>query len=154
MQTSTSASVSRDSGGCRYPLRHVPRSNLSVLLRISGDPTTPPLRGDMPQYLNARLISTALRSYRATVPSRSGTYTTAQARRLTVLALESSADDSCAAIVRSKRQVLSNVVIKQHHLNIKHGGIHPLEAQHAHERNVVGPFIFDNHAEDRVETMY
>jgi N6-L-threonylcarbamoyladenine synthase len=58
-------------------------------------------------------------------------------RALTVLALESSADDSCAAIVDSDRRIISNVVIKQHHLNIKHGGIHPLEAQHAHERNVV-----------------
>jgi N6-L-threonylcarbamoyladenine synthase len=58
-------------------------------------------------------------------------------RDLTVLALESSADDSCAAIVNSDRQILSNVVVKQHHLNVKHGGIHPLEAQHAHERNVV-----------------
>jgi len=58
-------------------------------------------------------------------------------RDLTVLALESSADDSCASIVNSERKILSNVVIKQHHLNVKHGGIHPLEAQHAHERNVV-----------------
>lgn len=58
-------------------------------------------------------------------------------RRLTVLALESSADDSCAAIVNSDRQILSNVVNKQHGINVKHGGIHPLEAQHAHERNVV-----------------
>lgn len=54
-----------------------------------------------------------------------------------MLALESSADDSCASIVNSNREILSNVVIKQHHLNVKHGGIHPLEAQHAHERNVV-----------------
>jgi len=58
-------------------------------------------------------------------------------RQFTVLALESSADDSCASIVNSERKILSNVVIKQHHLNVKHGGIHPLEAQHAHERNVV-----------------
>ena len=58
-------------------------------------------------------------------------------RALTVLALESSADDSCASIVNSERKILSTVVIKQHHLNVKHGGIHPLEAQHAHERNVV-----------------
>jgi len=58
-------------------------------------------------------------------------------QNITVLALESSADDSCASIVNSERKILSNVVIKQHHLNVKHGGIHPLEAQHAHERNVV-----------------
>lgn len=70
-------------------------------------------------------------------PSFAGQHGWYQARGLIVLALESSADDSCAAIVTSDRQILSNVVIKQHHLNVKHGGIHPLEAQHAHERNVV-----------------
>ena len=37
-----------------------------------------------------------------------------QFRRLfTVLALESSCDDSCAAVVTSSRQILSNVVVKQ-----------------------------------------
>lgn len=33
---------------------------------------------------------------------------------LTVLALESSADDTCAAVVTSDRKILSNVIIKQH----------------------------------------
>jgi len=65
-------------------------------------------------------------------------------RQFTVLALESSADDSCASIVNSERKILSNVVIKQHHLNVKHGGIHPLEAQHAHERNVVRIFLYSH----------
>lgn len=36
-----------------------------------------------------------------------------QRRRLTVLAVESSADDTCAAVVGSNRKILSNVVIKQ-----------------------------------------
>ena len=35
-------------------------------------------------------------------------------RSLTVLALESSADDTCAAVITSSRQILSNVVVKQH----------------------------------------
>lgn len=35
------------------------------------------------------------------------------ARRFTVLAIESSADDTCAAIVDSTRRIHSNVVIKQ-----------------------------------------
>lgn len=35
-------------------------------------------------------------------------------RNFTVLALESSADDTCAAVVTSERKVLSNVVISQH----------------------------------------
>lgn len=59
-------------------------------------------------------------------------------RRL-VLAVESSADDSCCAIVSSDRQVLANVVIKQHAINAEFGGINPLLAQKAHEANVVGP---------------
>lgn len=58
-------------------------------------------------------------------------------RVLRVLGLESSADDSCAAIVTSDRQVLSNVVIKQHDINKKNGGIHPIEAQEAHMCNIV-----------------
>lgn len=37
-------------------------------------------------------------------------------RAFTVLALESSADDTCAAIVDSYRNILSNVVVKQHDL--------------------------------------
>lgn len=37
-------------------------------------------------------------------------------RHFTVLAFESSADDTCAAIVTSSRKILSNVVIKQNHL--------------------------------------
>lgn len=35
-------------------------------------------------------------------------------RQFTVLALESSADDTCAAVVTSEREILSNVVISQH----------------------------------------
>lgn len=39
--------------------------------------------------------------------------TRALAKEFIVLALESSADDTCAAIVTSTRKILSNVVIKQ-----------------------------------------
>lgn len=37
-------------------------------------------------------------------------------RLFTVLALESSADDTCAAVVTSSGKILSNVVIKQNHV--------------------------------------
>jgi hypothetical protein len=37
-------------------------------------------------------------------------------RTFTVLGFESSADDTCAAVVTSSRQILSNVVVKQHDL--------------------------------------
>lgn len=37
-------------------------------------------------------------------------------RSFTVLAVESSADDTCAAIVGSDRRIHSNIVIKQNHV--------------------------------------
>jgi hypothetical protein len=37
-------------------------------------------------------------------------------RHFTVLALESSADDTCAAVVTSSRKILSNVVLKQNQM--------------------------------------
>jgi N6-L-threonylcarbamoyladenine synthase len=37
-------------------------------------------------------------------------------RHFTVLALESSADDTCAAVVASSGEILSNVVVKQNHV--------------------------------------
>ena len=39
-------------------------------------------------------------------------------RHFTVLALESSADDTCAAVVTSSGQILSNVVLKQNHMHV------------------------------------
>ncbi|KAI6030639.1 glycoprotease family-domain-containing protein [Pisolithus orientalis] len=56
----------------------------------------------------------------------------------TVLALESSADDTCAAVVTSSRQILSNIVVKQHDLHEGFGGIHPTVAIEAHQRNMPG----------------
>lgn len=53
-------------------------------------------------------------------------------RRLTILALESSADDSCCAILRDQ-QILSSVVIKQNATHEAYGGIHPLEAAKLHQ---------------------
>ncbi|KAN0097174.1 Glycoprotease family domain containing protein [Tylopilus felleus] len=57
-------------------------------------------------------------------------------RCFTVLAVESSADDTCAAVVTSSRQILSNVVIKQHDLHEDFGGIHPTVAIEGHQRNM------------------
>ena len=44
--------------------------------------------------------------------------TRALAKEFNVLALESSADDTCAAIVTSTRKILSNVVIKQNRMSV------------------------------------
>ncbi|KAI0743176.1 peptidase M22 glycoprotease [Daedaleopsis nitida] len=62
----------------------------------------------------------------------------ARFRAFTVLALESSADDTCAAVVTSDRQILSNVVINQQAFVEEYGGIHPFVALHAHQRNMPG----------------
>ncbi|KIJ49341.1 hypothetical protein M422DRAFT_161218 [Sphaerobolus stellatus SS14] len=68
-------------------------------------------------------------------------------RFFTVLALESSADDTCAAVVTSDRQILSNVVVKQNHLHVfllipsRHeewGGIHVITAMRYHQLNMPG----------------
>ncbi|KAI0708167.1 peptidase M22 glycoprotease [Cerioporus squamosus] len=59
-------------------------------------------------------------------------------RRITVLALESSADDTCAAVVTSDRNILSNVVINQQAFLEEYGGIHPFVALQAHQRNMPG----------------
>ncbi|GAA6029254.1 hypothetical protein JCM8097_003589 [Rhodosporidiobolus ruineniae] len=70
---------------------------------------------------------------------RRGLATTAASssgRPLVVLGLESSADDTCAAVVTSTRQILSNVVLKQSSIHETYGGIHPLHAQEAHQRNM------------------
>ncbi|KAJ4001719.1 Gcp-like domain-containing protein [Lentinula boryana] len=57
-------------------------------------------------------------------------------RLFTVLAFESSADDTCAAVVTSDRQILSNVVIRQNDLVQRYGGIHPGAAVLAHQANL------------------
>ncbi|KAF9017521.1 peptidase M22, glycoprotease [Hymenopellis radicata] len=57
-------------------------------------------------------------------------------RRFTVLAFESSADDTCAAVVTSDRKILANVVIKQDEVHSQYGGIQPASAVLAHQRNM------------------
>ncbi|KIP06017.1 hypothetical protein PHLGIDRAFT_107529 [Phlebiopsis gigantea 11061_1 CR5-6] len=57
-------------------------------------------------------------------------------RKFTVLALESSADDTCAAVVTSDRQIMSNVVIKQLHRHEVYGGIEPIVAMSEHQKNM------------------
>ncbi|GAA6004661.1 hypothetical protein JCM10207_000971 [Rhodosporidiobolus poonsookiae] len=68
--------------------------------------------------------------------ARRGFSSGASGKPLRVLGLESSADDTCASIVSSTRQILSNVVLKQNHIHDTYGGIHPLHAQEAHQRNM------------------
>lgn len=54
--------------------------------------------------------------------------------KVLILAIESSADDSCASVIAEPNTILSSVVIKQNHSS--YGGIHPLIAQRMHQSNV------------------
>ncbi|KAI0930730.1 hypothetical protein AcV5_007372 [Taiwanofungus camphoratus] len=54
----------------------------------------------------------------------------------TVLTIESSADDTYAAVVTSECQILSNVVVRQDFYHESYGGIHPYVAIEAHQRNM------------------
>lgn len=55
---------------------------------------------------------------------------------LRILGLESSADDTCAAIVDSEKRILANVVLKQQDLLERWGGIHPFHATSRHQKNM------------------
>ncbi|KAF9915608.1 hypothetical protein BX616_005752 [Lobosporangium transversale] len=57
-------------------------------------------------------------------------------RPLIALGIETSCDDTCAAIVTSDRRILSEVIRTQHHLHEPMGGIVPKLAHHAHMRNL------------------
>ncbi|GAA5932700.1 putative N(6)-L-threonylcarbamoyladenine synthase [Sporobolomyces koalae] len=63
-------------------------------------------------------------------------HSSSASKPIVILGLESSADDSCASVVTSDRQILSNVVVKQSAIHESFGGIHPLHAQEAHQRNL------------------
>src|ERR1043165_5971319 len=54
-----------------------------------------------------------------------------------VLGLESSCDETAAAIVEDGRVVLSDVVASQHEVHAKYGGVVPELASRAHILNVV-----------------
>ncbi|GJE96772.1 peptidase M22, glycoprotease [Phanerochaete sordida] len=62
----------------------------------------------------------------------------ASRRCFTLLGLESSADDTCAAVVTSEGRILSNVVVKQNQELAIYGGIHPYAAIQRHQQNMPG----------------
>lgn len=63
-------------------------------------------------------------------------------RPIRILGIESSADDACAAVVSGDRRILSSVVMKQHEINKEYGGIHPIQAQEAHQSDIVSTVSF------------
>jgi len=60
----------------------------------------------------------------------------ARGETFTVLGIESSCDDTGAAVVRSDGTILSNVVYSQHEIHEKFGGIVPSLAMNAHKDNI------------------
>ncbi|KAF8197966.1 glycoprotease family-domain-containing protein [Pholiota molesta] len=57
-------------------------------------------------------------------------------RQFTVLAIETSADDTCAAVVDSDRKIHSNIVMKQHDIHEAYGGIYPMSAIGSHQHDL------------------
>lgn len=60
----------------------------------------------------------------------------AQGRPFTVLGIESSCDDTGAAVVRSDGTILSNVVYSQYEVHQRFGGVVPTLAMNAHTDNI------------------
>lgn len=57
---------------------------------------------------------------------------------LIVLAIESSCDETCAAVVRSGREVLSNIISSQIEIHTQYGGVVPEIASRHHLTNING----------------
>jgi len=62
-------------------------------------------------------------------------------RFFTVLALESSADDTCAAVITSSGQILSNIVVKQNHMYVRATSLYPVRSNTAIDMKAMGAFI-------------
>jgi hypothetical protein len=61
---------------------------------------------------------------------------TGEQRHIHVLGIESTCDETAAAVVRSDRTVLSNVVASQFHLHKQYGGVYPRLAGREHAANI------------------
>ena len=57
-----------------------------------------------------------------------------------ILAIESSCDETAAAVVRDGRRVASNVIASQHELHEEYGGVVPEIASRAHLERI-GPIV-------------
>ncbi|RKP06064.1 metalloendopeptidase [Thamnocephalis sphaerospora] len=71
-------------------------------------------------------------------PARAGLSSAANARPLRVLGIETSCDDTGAAVVTSQREILSEAIHLQHKLHEAHGGIVPIVALASHSAHLPG----------------
>ena len=62
-------------------------------------------------------------------------------KEITILAIESSCDETAAAVVRNGREVLSNVIYSQIDLHTLYGGVVPEIASRKHIEKVNQPSI-------------
>ncbi len=53
-------------------------------------------------------------------------------KKIYILGIETSCDDTCASVVRDGREILSNVVASQHEIHKKYGGVVPELASRRH----------------------
>ncbi|KAG0239888.1 glycoprotease family-domain-containing protein [Mortierella sp. GBAus27b] len=100
----------------------------SCTARIARSPCLPLALRAHPQRLISNSSSTRTQPLSTTLKS--------PRRPLIALGIETSCDDTCAAIVTSDRQILSEVLRTQHHLHEPMGGIVPKLAHHAHMRHL------------------
>jgi N6-L-threonylcarbamoyladenine synthase len=56
---------------------------------------------------------------------------------MNILGIETSADDTCAAIVKDGKEILSNIVSSQERIHAKYGGIVPELAARQHINNII-----------------
>ena len=60
-----------------------------------------------------------------------------ESKHITLLAVESSCDETAASVVRDGREVLSNVIASQIDLHTIYGGVVPEIASRKHIENVI-----------------
>eukprot|EP00501_MAST-03F_sp_TOSAG23-6_P002660 GSMAST32.ASY1.ANO1.2806.1 assembled CDS len=87
-------------------------------------------------HLKAKLYNTK-NQYIPNVSRRlSNTLASSTKQPFTVLGIETSCDDTAAAVVTSDGQILAEIVSSQWELNAKYKGVHPLFASRAHKENL------------------
>jgi N6-L-threonylcarbamoyladenine synthase len=81
----------------------------------------------------SRRIQSTRQSHPANTLRQNNLYST---KRAIILGIETSCDDTAAAIVTSNKETLSHVIEHQDHLHAQYRGVYPRIAQEAHEKNI------------------
>ncbi|KAG0201092.1 hypothetical protein BGX28_006043 [Mortierella sp. GBA30] len=108
---------------------------LEIRTRTRSNPRPRRISSSSSSHVNP-LPETTLAHANGTITKETSAISGNKRRPLIALGIETSCDDTCAAIVTSDRQILSEVLRTQHHLHEPMGGIVPKLAHHAHMRNL------------------